>query len=436
MKKISSSTWFSIIIFSLVGQIAWTMENMFYNLYIVDEFSASTYDIAIMVASSAIVATLTTLLMGALSDKLKKRKIFIVGGYLIWAIVILSFMFINKKYIHQASTGIILVIIFDCLMTFFGSTANDAAYSAYLTDISDDTNRGKIEGINSAMPLIAILIVFGGLSAFAKIQDDGSDTWYLVFIIVSGLTFLCGILGIFTIKDQKIKTEEKEENYFKNIIYGFRPSVIKNNKTLYIILLSFAIFGISLQIYMPYYILYLQRANISIPFIESIGFDSYIVVMAPAIIIAAIVTILYGRVIDRFGFIKSLIPMIITYLIGLIILSFCSSTIMLFIGCLLMMSGYLASTACYNAVIRKYTPKDKVGLFQGLRIFCSVLIPMLIGPFIGSALSGGGAIFGVVESTFNVSKNIFLGGFIAGLIIIVPLAFSFKELIKNETNQQ
>jgi len=427
MKKLTRSTWFSIIVFSLVGQIAWTMENMFYNLYIVDEFHASPSAIAIMVAASAIVATITTLLIGALSDHLRKRKIFIVLGYIIWALIILSFIFINNKYLPNNKVGIVLVIIFDCLMTFFGSSANDASYNAYLTDISDDSNRGKIEGINSAMPLIAILIVFGGLSSFAKVQSDGQDTWYIVFIIIGVLVLLCGILGIFTIKEPKL-VDKRQESYFKNIIYGFRPSVIKSNKYLYIILASFAIFGISLQVYMPYYILYLQRAGIVIDFASQIGFDSYIVVMAPAIVIASIATIIYGRVIDKFGFIKSLIPMIVTYLLGLLFLSLFKSTIMIFFGCLLMMIGYLSSTACYNAIIRKYTPKDKVGLFQGLRIFCSVLIPMLIGPFIGSALCGGGAIFGVTTENFTVSKFIFLGGLIVGLLILIPLFFIWKEL--------
>jgi MFS family permease len=37
-----------------------------------------------MVSLSAIAATLTTLLMGALSDKVGKRKLFIVVGYILW----------------------------------------------------------------------------------------------------------------------------------------------------------------------------------------------------------------------------------------------------------------------------------------------------------------------------------------------------------------
>ena len=308
-------------------------------------------------------------------------------------------------------------------MTFLGSTANDAAYNAYLTEISDDTNRGKIEGINSAMPLVSILIVFGGLSSFAKIQDDGTDTWYIVFLIIGVLVLISGLIGIFTIKEKPVQ-KTSNESYFKNIFYGFRPRVIKNNKTLYIILAAFAIFGISLQVYMPYYIIYLQNAVPAIELAKAIGFDSYVIVMAPAIIVASIFTMVYGRVIDKFGFIKSLIPTLIIYSTGLIFLTFFSDIVGMFVGCLLMMSGYLSATACFNAVIRKYTPLDKVGLFQGLRLVASVLIPMLIGPWIGSTICGGGAIFGVATGDgFKVSPFVFLGGFIVILLIVIPLLF-------------
>lgn len=426
--KINKKTWLSIVIFSLVGQIAWTMENMFYNLYIVDQFNANPSSIALMVSLSALTATITTLFMGALSDKIGKRKLFILSGYFLWGITILSFIFINNKYISSATLGVTLVILLDCLMTFFGSTSNDAAYNAYLTEISDDSNRGKIEGINSAMPLVSILIVFGGLSSFAKIQENGTDTWHIVFIIIGALVMLAGIIGIFTIKEPKIEVK-KDEPYFKNIFYGFRPSVIKENKTLYIIFIAFAIFGISLQVYMPYYILYLQKAVKPIEFASSIGFDSYVIVMAPAIVVASIFTILYGRIIDKLGFIKSLVPTLIIYALGLVFLTISKDTITMFIGCLLMMSGYLAATASFNTVIRKYTPKDKVGLFQGLRIISSVLIPMLIGPWIGSTLCGGGALFGVLENeaTFKVSQNVFLGGLIVIVLIVIPLYFIFKS---------
>ena len=139
-----------------------------------------------------------------------------------------------------------------------------------------------------------------------------------------------------------------------------------------------------------------------------------------------------GKLIDKFGFIKTLIPSLIIYAIGLILLSFFTNPALMFCGCLFMMSGYLTSTACFNSKIRNLTPQNKEGLFQGLRIFASVLIPMLIGPFIGSAICGGGAMFGVIESEeFVVSKFIFLGGFIISLFVIIPLLFMEKKHAKN-----
>ncbi len=43
--------------------------------------------VARMVALSAIAAVLTTFVMGALSDKLKNRRLFISVGYILWGIV-------------------------------------------------------------------------------------------------------------------------------------------------------------------------------------------------------------------------------------------------------------------------------------------------------------------------------------------------------------
>ena len=90
-----------------------------------------------------------------------------------------------------------------------------------------------------------------------------------------------------------------------------------------------------------------------------------------------------------------------------------------------MLSGYLSASAVFSTKIRNHTPENKVGLFQGLRLVAMVLIPMLIGPWIGSVICGGGASFGVVENedTFLVSQFIFLGAIIVGLFTIIPTIF-------------
>ena len=138
--KKSPKFWLSLIIFSLVGQVAWVMENMYFNVFIYKMFNASAEAISAMVAASAVAATVTTLLIGALSDKIGKRKLFICLGYLCWGVSIWSFALIRTDIINvlfpaaasAASVGVTLVIIMDCVMTFFGSSANDAAFTPNL----------------------------------------------------------------------------------------------------------------------------------------------------------------------------------------------------------------------------------------------------------------------------------------------------------------
>ena len=71
--KQSPRFYLALVIFSLVGQVAWVVENMYFNVFIYEMFNASPNAISLMVASSAVAATVTTLLIGALADKLGKR---------------------------------------------------------------------------------------------------------------------------------------------------------------------------------------------------------------------------------------------------------------------------------------------------------------------------------------------------------------------------
>ena len=375
--KLSSKFWIALTIFSLVGQIAWVVENMYFNVFIYKMFHASASDISAMVSASAISATLTTIVIGALSDKIGKRKLFICGGYILWGISIASFAFIRLDIIDQlipmvtnsAAIGVSLVIIMDCIMTFFGSAANDACFNAWVTDVTDETNRGAAEGINSMMPLVAILVVFGGFMGF---DLNKASSWTTIYLIIGIVVLVLGVLGIFLIKDVQIDTSENQ-NYFGNIFYGFRPSVIKKNRLFYLILVAYMVFCISIQTFMPYLILYYD---------VSLGLDNYVLIMAPAVIVAAIVTALYGKCYDKRGFKNAVIPALITLILGYILLSAFQSTVVVFIGSLCMMSGYLMGMAVFGAAIRDYTPENRAGMFQGIRIAGQVLIPGVVGPWI------------------------------------------------------
>ena len=145
---------------------------------------------------------------------------------------------------RSGTLGVTLVVIMDCVMTFFGSSANDASFNAWMTDWGNETNRGKIEGINSMMPLLSILIVFGGFMAFDLEQ---SKSWSIIYIVIGGFVFALGLLGFWLIEEPNIR--RKKEGYWKTVLYSFRWKVIKENTLLYLILTAFSIFGISIQMF-------------------------------------------------------------------------------------------------------------------------------------------------------------------------------------------
>ncbi len=435
MEKTSKKKFFStLIIFSLIGQVAWVVENMYFNVFIHKMFNANEDQIALMVALSAVSATLTTLIIGALSDKLGKRRIFISVGYILWGVSILMFALVRTDVMSAlfpvASIAtlnaicITLVIILDCVMTFFGSSANDACFNAWLTDATTPQNRGSAEGINAMMPLMAILVVFGGFMGF---DLQKASSWTAIYIIIGAVVVLIGIIGLFIIDEPKIETSENK-SYFKNIIYGFRPSVIKQNKMLYIYLIAFAIFGISIQVFMPYLIIYY----------EQILGGNYVFVMAPAIILAGVFTFLWGKIYDKKGFAWSIIPSLALLGVGYIILTLFVHVVPVFIGSLLMMCGYLSGMAVFGAIIRDKTPENKSGMFQGLRIVGQVLIPGVVGPAIGAWIlkDAPKKIGDDGTEVFTPNESIFVGALAVLAILAIMLAIIFIIAKRKEKVQK
>ncbi|MBQ5957384.1 MAG: MFS transporter [Clostridia bacterium] len=409
--RLGKRFWTAMLVFGLMGQIAWVVENMYFNVFIYKMFHATAADISSMVMASAVVAALTTIIMGAVSDKVGRRKAFMSVGYIIWGLSIISFAYIKN---------VVLTIVMDCVMTFFGSTANDAAYNAWLTDRGDETNRGKIEGFNSMMPLVSILVVFGGFMGF---DLDEHSSWTAIYYIIGAATAVIGIIGWFLIEDAP-DLKKSSQSIGEVLSYSFRPSTVKSNRQLYIVLAAFAVFGISIQVFMPYLIIYYEK---------TLNMPDYVLIMAPAIILAAVVTAFYGRVYDRKGFFFSIVPVMVMLMGGYVLLFFFTGTAPVFIGSLLMMSGYLTGMSVFGAKIRDLIPENRAGQFQGVRIIGQVFIPGLIGPFIGSAVLRNAEVITNSDGTtsFLPNRSIWLAAFIVAVILCLVM-----EIIRRITEQR
>ncbi len=430
--KFSRSSWAVLIIFGLIGQIAWSVENMFFNMFVFYDIAPDLDTVTLMVQLSGVAATVVTLIAGTLSDKIGNRRSFIAWGYVIWGITVALFGCLSPDlvgglfgmpYEEAVSLCLVLVVVADCVMTLFGSTANDAAFNAWVTDNTDNTNRGRVEGIVSILPLIALLIVAGGFG----ILKDIIGGYRNLFIALGAVISLSGIFGIFKIKDAP---SLEKNGGFGDIFYGFSPSVIKSNKPFYITLLVVLIYGIACQVFMPYMIIFMTAYL-------GFGVIEYSLVFGIAILGGAGVNLYLTKLSDSKDKVKMMYLAAGIFAGGLFAMylsSIISEKILLLllfgIAGFVMITGYIFVSALSGAIVRDYTPKGSVGKLQGVRMVASVFIPMLIGPAIGNGINKLRNVKlpdlssdAVMTTSYVPAPEIFLVGAILALLLfaIIPV---------------
>ncbi len=440
--KLSKRVWLNIIIFSFMGGIAWNLENMYFNTFLYGEIyegvtatalagvMAPTTAISRMVALSAVTAVVTTFIMGTLSEKMKKRKVFISVGYIVWGAITAAFGFITKENIANIfglnnevkilAYTVWAVIIMDMVMTFMGSTSNDSAFNAWVTDVTNPSVRPKVETALMIVGVVAMVAVMG-VGSLAQ----GSVISYKVFFLGLGLVVaVCGIVGLFTLDEPEIKGEKTNSNYWSDLFYGFRPSVVKENSKLYLALAAVCLYNIAVQVFFPYLFVYLGEVVL-----PGLVFDAKTIitaVVAVAGLVAGIVVLL--KVADK-NKLKAFIPTIILFIVGLAILSTSTNIVVVLIGIAPTLIGYVILQIQLSAAVRDFIPEDKVGLFQGIRMIFMVLIPMVVGPMIGDVacqMSNLTIIEYGVEKLVP-STSMFLFASIVAVTVFVPIIILAKK---------
>ncbi len=436
MKKIDfgKRNWLVLILFGLIGQIAWAVENMYFNLFVFETIKPDLDTVTLMVQLSGIAATVTTLIAGTLSDKTGNRRGYISYGYIIWGVTVALFGFMKTSNIQaflkteeaQAiAITLALVVVGDCVMTVFGSTANDAAFNAWVTDNTREEYRGRVEGVLAILPLVAMLIVAGGFGILVSLIG-----YQALFFGLGAVITICGVVGVFTIQDSPVL---EKKGTLKDIFYGFKPSVVKGNPSLYFSLCIMGVYGVACQIFMPYLIIYM-KTYLHFSVLE------YSIVFGLAIVLGAVINLLLGNLTDRLDKSKMLYiaaGILSAGLLGMYFSHFESkiATLIVFgVFGFVMITGYILVSALCGALVRDYTPEENAGKLQGVRMIFSVLIPMLLGPMIGNAINKAAALplDSMVDGVMNPdlmttayipAPEIFLAGAICAALMfaLIPL---------------
>lgn len=435
--NLSRKNWTVLLLFGLIGQIAWAVENMYFNVFVFDTITKNIDYITLMVQLSGIAATFVTLVAGTLSDKLGNRRSFISIGYVIWGITVILFGFISTdtveklfgmSYDSAVTLCVWAVIIGDCVMTLFGSTSNDAAFSAWVTDNTENSYRGRVESIISILPLAAMLIVAGGFGILV-----GFIGYTYLFLGLGAIISISGVIGIFIIKDSG---KLVKSGTLRDMIYGFKPSTVKNHTPLYVSLLILAVYGIACQIFMPFLIIYMK---------EYLGFTEieYSVIFGLAIALGAAVNVVLGIFSNRMDKVKSIYAATAIFSVGLFgmflakDMTHTANLILFGIAGFVMICGYIYVSALSGALVRDYTPEDSAGKLQGVRMIFAVLIPMLVGPAIGNAINHAADIpfadpgADIMTTDVIPAPQVFLAAAIISLVILALVPLLSRSINKN-----
>lgn len=458
-RKIPLRLWFNIILFGMMGQIAWNIENMYFNTFLYNNIYSNgatqaavnsaipyTSAISLMVGLSAATAVITTFVMGTLSDRLNKRKVFISVGYIIWGLITASFGLISREHVaslfHLSDEAQILtatvwtVIVMDCVMTFMGSTSNDSAFNAWVTDVTSPETRPLVETVFAALPIIAmgLVVVLGSLA------QSGTITYTLFFGALGLFVSVCGVIGLFSLQEpeRRIRTEKPNSNYWSDLFYGFRPSVVKENSRLYLVLVTNSIFAVATQVYFPYLLIYLQYVVLPKAGDNLLSAPNIISgVVSVAAMAAGIIGMLAASKKKSRG--TMLLTSVSCSVVGLFLLGFSKNIIMLIFSAAPTVVGYAMQGILLNATVRDFTPQDKAGQFQGIRMIFGVLIPMVLGPVTGALAIERSAVtyldeFGTVQTV--PTELMFTFAAVISLLALIPLVFLIKKGVLNSTDNE
>jgi MFS family permease len=413
---LTKKNWIAIILLAFSGQLAWGVENQFFNTFLYDKITPDPRPISWMVAASAVTATLTTILMGALSDRTRtrwgRRRPFILFGYLAWGIFTATFP--SAALFRPVTLAIGMAILFDCVMTFFGSTANDASLNAYITDVTTAENRGRVMGVVEILTWVAILIVYGGAGII--IEKLG---YYAFFYIIGGTVLVLGLVGSFFIHEEPV-TEKPAGTYWGQIADGLRWKNLVANRNFFLVLMGICLWAVAQNVFFPYLIIYLQH------YIQLDTISSTITIAVCILVGGIALAYPLGLLIDRWGRKPVALLAVGAEIIGLLLFSFSRHLVPLILTGILWLMPMTAWTIATSTWSKDLFPEDKRGQFAGYYLFFWVMLPMILGPLTGGWL---GTHFGIPtmingQAGFIPTPIIFQVAGIATLLAAIPLMWA------------
>ncbi len=383
-----------------------------------------------MVAFSALVTTFSTFFFGTLSDRQGKRKPFIWLGYIIWGIF--TVVFGTTGYLNEILPLWVMatmVIITDCIMSFFGSMGNDSGLNAWTADLVDEKNQGSIGAILAILPVAGTIV--GTLLGGVVIENWG----YLAFFaIIGGFVILVGLLSLLVLKDKPGLAPSVRGSFWQQFKEPFNFKKLKQHKELLFVFIIAALFSIGFNVF------YMHIGNL---LIYNYGFSTMDsgFIQGGGMALALLSTIPVGRAINKQKSPLMVFMGLLLSVVSLVYLGFVApinnpanlwsvGNLALFIGVIFMAAGFVIFIQTSSVWVKALYPEGSAGQFEGLRVLFFVLIPMTLSGIVSEPII---QLLGK-DVMLEVAPGVLIEGraptevlFFAGAIII---ATAFIPLVK------
>src|SRR5690625_2715406 len=409
---ISRKNWTLLWSLGIIGQISWNIKNSWVNTFVYDKIIKDPAVISWMVAITAIVSTLAVFLIGTWSDRVGKRKPFISIGYMGWGLFVILFGATEFLPKDPLIITIILIVVADSIMSFFGSSGYDAGFQPWTTDISNPTNRGKVGGVLASLPVMAT--IFGAVVAGMVI--DAFD-FFPFFITMGSIVFIAGIYALFKLEDHpQLKPRESSRGYWYQFGEVFHFNTVIKNKELFWVFIIFSAYFIGFNVYFPYITIYLNNYL-------KMSYSLAGILQGIGLVAAVLLTIPASRFINRQIVVPVILFAVMANFIGMILITLTSNVFVLLIGIFGAGAGFILVTQTLTAWIKNLFPEDQRGQFEGVRMIFAVSIPMIFGPMISSVIIKNFGVYMEIDGVSGIvpTESLFLSSAFISLITLIPL---------------
>ena len=391
-------------------------EQNFFNTYIVHILELPEIYVSILVSLSAAAGLIMNLMWGICSDntrsKYGRRKPYLLFGGIIGGIAMITYAF---------APNYLWCIFLDVIIIGIASNAYYVSERALIPDNVAPEYRGRANGIKNAVGFIGLLVGVGAFliayELFAVQKGEGTiitQEGYFFVLSIGGGAFIFGaLLGFIFIKEKPPSELPPKKGFIVELKEIFDLEEFRKQNEFYRITLALTIFRSGIAALMPFLFIFIFSLNLT-----TFELLMVIVISFPVLIV---VTMLLGRLADKYGRKKYIPVSIIIICIGFFLTMFVKvgnevNLLLLYITFPLVLVGLLGLLTPMDAWAQDLLPEKKRGKFLGI-----LNIIFTVSQIIGALTAG------IIATIYGLQWIFIIA--IVFFIISIPFFLRVKETL-------